>query len=189
MVISTRALSSIICSLALLIMSTSTQASLINNGGFEDGLNGWECTYLDGACSTASSSIPQEGDSHFIGYDTTGVGSLRQSVITEIGTEYEVSFYYGSSILSPENNLSLMYGRGMYGPTLEILSTWNYYSHSFIAEYAYSEFDFNFATGYGTGDILLDDIKFVKVSVPSPSTSILFVIGLCVLGFIRRKLN
>lgn len=71
---------------------------LIVNGGFEDGINGWEIAYSGQVITsdTVPPRTPYEGSSYFKA--TTNSGGVVQQVAVKPGATYYISFAYGCAV-------------------------------------------------------------------------------------------
>ena len=74
---------------------SAEDTELIVNGGFEDGINGWQI--IRGGQVITSDNVnpraPYEGSSYF--KSISNGGGIRQRVVVEPGTTYYISFAYG----------------------------------------------------------------------------------------------
>jgi MYXO-CTERM domain-containing protein len=155
------------------LFSGSAQASLVLNGGFENGLADWTCTISNNAyCSTATVFGPApEGSTYFFGYDNIAPGILSQTLPTVAGTTYDISFFYNSSNNAPANTLAVEVGS-----LTNILgmapNTWTPYSGTFTAASSSTSLKFLFKTDESAGILALDNVVVnatgSSAAVPGP---------------------
>ena len=175
-----------VCAGGLLLFAQGSYASLITNGGFEDGLAGWTCSVTtSGQCVINNSgTTAREGTSYFGGYENGPAGLSSQSFSTIVGNTYSISFFYGSSTSSPTNNLSLVVGDLTKSFDLQSFA-WFSYSGAFTATSTSTSLMFLFDTDPGTGTLWLDGVSVNPI--PVPATAWLFGSGLIGLTGLARK--
>ncbi|MCX5946941.1 MAG: carbohydrate binding domain-containing protein [Cyanobacteria bacterium] len=156
------------------IASGSAQASIVLNGGFENGLAGWACTISNNALCDTNSEVfgaAPEGSAYFIGFDNNPPGILSQTLQTVVGTTYDISFLFNSGADEPDNALSVQVGSLSY--TLDLVAnTWTTYSGTFTAASSSTPLNFLFKTVSGSGLLGLDNVVVNETgsatSVPGP---------------------
>lgn len=156
------------------LASGSAQASLVVNGGFENGLSNWTCTIsTDANCLTGTYNLgtAPEGLAYFSGFDNNSLGILSQALQTVAGTTYNISFLFNSDVNEPINALSVQIGNLSY--TLDLIAeTWTTYSGTFTAASSSTPLNFLFNTVPGSGVLGLDNVvvnqKDSAVAVPGP---------------------
>jgi len=162
-----------------ILSSGSAQASLVLNGGFENGLDNWTCTIStiigESACSTSFGTFAfdpaPEGSKYFWGFENNPPGTLSQTLPTVAGTIYDISFLFNSYQNEPDNALSVQVGSLTY--TLDLVPfAWTTYSGTFTAASSSTPLNFLFKTIPGSGTVGLDNVvvnqKGSAVKVPGP---------------------
>ena len=156
------------------LASGSAQASMVLNGGFENGLANWTCTISsDATCNTHFTIFgpAPEGLTYFFGYDNNPPGILSQTLQTDAGNTYDISFLFNSYSDEPANALSIQVGSLSY--TLDLVAnTWTTYSGTFTAASSSTPLNFLFKTVSGTGTLGLDNVVVNETgsaaAVPGP---------------------
>lgn len=173
---------------ALTLFAGVAQASLLVNGGFENGLTGWTCVAPGGQCSTGTQGLPAvEGAAYFFGFANTGTGELSQDFATEIGASYTVSLFFNTNGAVPPNSLGIAVGSLSDTLGLQQL-VWNSYSATFTALSTTTSLDLLFRTVAGSGTVWVDNVVVVR-AVPLPSTAMLLALGLLAFAGTRRARN
>ena len=175
-------------SLAPLMAAASTE--LITNGDFEAGLTGWTCSDAD-ACGTDTFMGVFAGAASWYGFDNNGFATLSQSIATNVGATYDVSFWYQWAEPDVyEGNISTV---DVGGTLLENLSnttlSWTQVFASFVADAAVSTLTFTFETDPGTGTLNLDNVSVMEqmAPVPLPASALLLGGAIAGLGVMRRR--
>lgn len=173
--------------LATGLAAPATQASLVINGGFEQGLTGWDCKLNKGHCSTPDWYQPQEGMAHFWGYDNGTGGVISQSLATHNNTPYRLSLFYGSFSAEPLNHLFLSFGDLHQALPLP-QAGWLWFSAQFTASQALKPLSFSFDTNIGSDSLWLDAIQVEPLTALSEAgTWGLLALGLTGLGLARNR--
>ncbi len=160
-----------------ILASGSAQASLVLNGGFENGLDNWTCTIIIGnsTCVTSFNTFDPapEGSKYFSGYENNPPGTLSQTLPTVAGTIYDISFLFNSYQNEPDNALSVQVGSLSY--TLDLVPfAWTTYSGTFTAASSSTPLNFLFKTVDGSGTLGLDNVVVTETgsasaaAVPGP---------------------
>jgi hypothetical protein len=195
--------------LAATFMTTSAQATLIVNGGFEANpvkdnqwnyfsaaqVMGWQGSNIE-IWHHLNGVIAPEGNQHVeLNADgkNTGAWSIYQEFATTIGQSYDFSFYYRARANTKE---SFQFSIGNVEALVQQYSTsaWSKFSGSFVADTTSSTIRFTSLTA-GTVGNFIDDVVVVqapsafKAEVPVGSTITLFALSLLGLMFKRRQLK
>jgi len=165
-------------------LAPNTFANIVTNGGFESGLSGWTCTGFD-YCTTSFGG--QSGASSAITFDNSGYGELSQTLSTDTGTLYDVSFWWRSSNSTSANELGITFDSSSVGGLIGGVAPtiWTNVTTSFTATSALTTMSFWLATNSGTGVVYLDEV--VVTAVPAPITLGLLGLGLLGLGLNRKR--
>jgi hypothetical protein len=157
-----------------ILFSGSAQASIVLNGGFENGLADWTCTISsDAGCFTGFSFFDPapEGSTYFLGFDNIAPGILSQSLPTVAGTTYDISFFYNSFENAPANTLAVEVG-SLTNALGIAPNTWTPYSGTFTATSSSTPLKFLFKTDLFAGVLALDNVVVnatgSAVAVPGP---------------------
>jgi hypothetical protein len=167
--------------LALVAGATSSQANLVTNGGFDSGLSGWVYdpgTWTDGG-GYANLSF------------CTGC-SLSQTLTTEVGKTYSLSFLYNPGVDAGGVSLWVDWGNYVFQLAVSGDPEWSYISYPLIYTYtATTTSTVLIFSGYSLSSIFgLDDVVVNAVATPLPAALPLFASGGAgLLGFVswRRK--
>lgn len=164
--------------------------TLINNGGFENGLVSWSCTGAD-LCQT-NSGYAHSGALGLVGFDNSGFATLSQTISTTAGLGYDFSFWARRS--DPVNGLRYQIDSGTIF-TVAYTASFAQTLTTFTATGSSSTVKFFFDTDPGTGIVALDDV-FVAANgtgaaaLPEPAGVALVgvaLLGLCAARRTRRK--
>ncbi len=197
---------------ALAVSSLASAASLITNGGFEDGATGWAGTPTTGfapitaygPCCNPTGTYPSGAAAAFFGWGNEVGGKIWQDIPTTPGGTYDVTFQYGA--IAPATLQQLLVS-ALAGPsftselgatsvsatgTLNLGAILTDYIFSFTATSAYTRIQFMDMSGNSVNsDGVLDNVSVVETSnpaqVPVPATLALMAVGLGMIGFNSRK--
>lgn len=193
--------------LAATFLTTSAQATLIVNGGFEanplsnnrwsyfsaNQVMGWQGSNIE-IWHHLNGVMAPEGNQHAeLNADgkNNGAWSIYQTFTTTIGQSYDFSFYYRARATTKE---SFEFSIGNFDALVQQYSTsaWRKFSGSFVADTTSSTIRFTSLTS-GTVGNFIDDVMVVQAplafnaEVPVGSTIALFALGLLGLMFQRRQ--
>lgn len=205
------ALKSLVISGLVLTSSQAFATNLISNFSFEDpvpasngglwqvysSINGWQTplNYIEiqrnGLYGSAPSNQAPDGF-QWTEVDAPGAGSaLRQTVSTEAGATYNLSFYYSGRPNYGHQELAVYWNNALVGVVSNALTVsaqdlnWREYSFSLIGSGSTGILSFaslaNFADNQGAGGNLLDKVILTKTGgaeVPEPATLLLLSSGL-----------
>jgi len=184
----------------------SQAAELVTNGGFEDssfsgafttygtggGLNGW--TIESGSVDLINSYWQPASGHYSLDLNGNGPGVISQSIATEIGRTYNVSFSMaGNTDGGGALKVITVGAGGDHSFTFDSTGKshgdmgWITKSFSFVADSTSSTLRFS-----GSGDntyygAALDNISVTAAPVPEPETYAMLVAGLGLLGFMARR--
>ena len=185
--------------LILLLAAASSQANLVNNGGFESGLSGWTtsgltCSGTGGSFNAATGCYGMDSDpgaysgnsALYLG-TAAGNGVVSQSIATAALDTYNVSFWLGNGAYngqSAPNDLLVAFG----GQTLLHLinapaQAYTFYSYDVISNSATALLSF---TNLQAPSFWVIDNVTVN-QVPEPTTLALMGVALAGLCATRRR--
>lgn len=178
---------------AVLTLSGPAHASIVTNGSFEDGLNGW--TLTRGALPqvhTSGALAPQDG-AQFIEMDTTDNAVIRQNVDLKVG-RYMFSFWYSPNEAGSPQSSAIQYrlggfvNGGLNGATPgAVVGSWLQVTVEFIV---HNTRNYGLVFGsYGTVDGnggYIDNVSIAPVPVPAAGLALLGALG-GLFGLRRRK--
>jgi hypothetical protein len=190
-----------------LSLSTSANANLLVNGGFEDqtgtaqGVNtgwsyylaadvpGWDGSNIE--LWTGLTPSAYEGSYHAelnAHPQTSGAWSIYQTFTTIVGQTYDVFFAYsarnGGSSASDEE-FTVAFNGTTFTLNDHVVGSWRTFSQSFIATGLTTTLTFTSVVPLdGTEGNFIDD---VRVNVPEPSAVALLGLGLLGLGVARKR--
>lgn len=193
--------------LAATAVTTSAQASLIVNGGFEanplknnqwsyfsaEKVLGWEGSNIE-IWHHLNSVMAPEGNQHVeLNADgkNNGAWSIFQTFATTKGQLYDFSFFYRARANTKE---AFEFSIGNVEALVQQHSTsaWNKFSGSFVADSTSSTIRFTSLTS-GTVGNFIDDVVVtqaltpLQAEVPAAPTLAVLGLGLLALGFSRRQ--
>jgi hypothetical protein len=173
--------------------------TVIVNGGFENGLNGWSTSgrveallgsiYADGISTAATQAQRDNTYAFFGGANETSINTLSQSFATIAGRTYSFSFeavdvgggaqdvsfdfggQTGSTDLTPANNFSLA----------------RTFTGSFVASSATSTVTFTNSSFADNTDVALDNVSVSLTPVPEIATWAMLIAGFGVIGVAQRR--
>lgn len=190
---------------ALLAASFSSHATLIVNGDFEENfvankswkpfssadVAGWQGSNIE--IWNALNGVVAASGKNFIELNAhganTGAWSIFQTFATEVGRQYELSFFYRA-----RNNNSEAFEAKVADISWKlddhVVGSWNFFSSVFVATSSSTTLTMNSLTG-GTMGNLIDDVQVnalpsQAVSVSAPATLGVFGAGLLLLVGGRR---
>lgn len=184
-------------SMIVLLFPLLARADLISNGGFETGsFSSWTVgTNLLTFVGTSGTNyfgltyLSHSGNNYaFLGDPTTSpMKSLAQSIVTTIGTTYQLGFWLGQDdvIPPPDNRFKVSADAVVLSDQSNIVDTgtYVYYSYNFTATNTSTLIRFEM---YNTpGVFILDDVSVNAVtSVPVPAGMVNMGIGLVSFGLL-----
>ncbi|MDP5138231.1 DUF642 domain-containing protein [Rheinheimera baltica] len=193
-----------LCSAALLMASFSGHASLIVNGDFESNsvragswnwfassqVAGWNGSNIE--VWNAMNGVLAQSGNHFIELNAAGTNnglwSIFQMFATEIGQQYQLSFYYRARTYNNERFAVSVAGLNE-SFNNDSVRGWSFFTSNFIATDSTSILRFT-ALNSGTLGNFIDNVQVVGVptiaSVPAPASVALFGAGLFGLMASRR---
>lgn len=172
------------------------QATLIENGGFENALlDPWTCfapTAFDRLCQPIDD--PRTGAQALLAYHNAGGGILEQVIPTVPGASYDFSAWSKTLLDLPENVLRYSLDGA---PFVEVPRTTAFapMADSFTAQGAQTPIRFFFQTAEGAGSWRLDDVIVTLRSlpatpeavIPAPPAAPLLAAALAGLWALRRR--
>jgi hypothetical protein len=185
--------------IVMVLVSGVAQANLVTNPGFESGATGW--TFSDGNASdgrdvgTCESPCVIANTGTWAGFKNLfdgGVGTISQSIVTTIGTNYLVELFLA------DNTFETGTVTASFGSTLGVSVTGadtstTYSGYSFTHTATNTLTDFVFGGTVTSGTFFIDDVSIEVVppsAVPVPAAVWLF--GTALIGFVgmsrRRKI-
>jgi hypothetical protein len=174
--------------IAAIGFSAPSKAELVVNGGFEDGnFTGWTGGLPDNVVfSGAPNSAFVHTGSYGVGFGSTSLSSLSQTLTTVAGTTYDVSFWINSSGLTP-NEVQLFWGGSKVFQEIDIAATgWTEISLLETATTTSTVLDFELKQKSGYSG--LDDVS-VTTAVPEPATWAMMLLGFAAVGFAAYRRN
>ena len=189
----------------LLCVSFASQAGLILNGDFEghnvnpgswswmnsNQVEGWQGSNIE--IWNAMNGVFAASGNHFIELNAHGANqgswSIFQLFATEIGQQYELSFFYRARA---SNNEQFSVSVANINQLLDDHTTkgWNQFSQRFIASENNTRLQFT-SLNSGTVGNFLDAIQITALpavqAVPAPASLAAFGVGLMLLAASRRK--
>lgn len=197
---------SVLCAAALLLASFSSQASLIINGDFEMNsvkagswrwfpstqVDGWNGSNIE--IWNAMNGIHAISGQHFIELNAHGSNqgnwSIFQTFATDIGQQYQLSFYYRARTNNNEQfSVSLAGLNWLFND--HTTNKWNYFSNYFTATNTSTTLGFK-ALNAGTLGNFLDGVQVSSAAmpnsqaIPEPASIAAFGMGLLALVGVRR---
>ncbi|SFD25222.1 carbohydrate binding domain-containing protein [Massilia yuzhufengensis] len=180
--------------LAALAFAASAHAGpVIANGGFETGdLGGWSLG-ASSAFAAAETGVQRSGDYAAVFGEVGASVLLPQSVATEAGRSYRLSFWLenagGSSSADSVNLFQVMLGANtLYAFSDKSAAGYQQHAFTFTADAALSELVFSFQ--HDDTFWLFDDVSISEVAtgtpVPEPSSVLLFGAALAASALRRR---
>ena len=198
---------SLACAAALLMASFSSQATLIINGDFEanaikpgswtslssNRVDGWQGSNIE--IWNALNGVHAVSGNHFIELNANGANqgpwSIFQSFDTDIGQQYQLSFYYRARSNNNEQ-FELSLGDTSWLFDDHTTQGWAHYNNYFVAKTSSMILRFT-SLNAGTMGNLLDDVKVVaapvqpqSLKVAEASTLSVLALGLVLLALRRR---
>lgn len=196
---------SLVCAAALTLASFSSQATLILNGDFEANavnsgswswmssslVEGWEGSNLE--IWHGLNGVNAISGNNFIELNAHGANqgnwSIFQTFATDIGQQYQFSFYYRARNNSNEKFAVELAGMNWLFDD-HTTQGWNYFSNSFVATGSNTTLRFT-ALNSGTIGNFIDAVQVSSVpsiqAVPEPASLAAFGVGLLALLTARRK--
>jgi hypothetical protein len=163
----------------------AADGNLVINGGFELGdFTGWT---VSGSVSV-SDNYPNTGDfaADFSGTGVTEVGTISQAITTIMGEPYVFDFWVSNvGIINQADLFQASFGGNM---VLNLVNTnpFPYTDHMYTLTATGPSTTIQFS-GFDPDIYALDDVSVTRVSVPEPSTLLLFGAGLAGVGLLRRR--
>lgn len=196
---------SLACAAALLMASFSSQATLIINGDFEANtlssgswswmsstlVDGWDGSNLE--IWHGLNGVAAVSGSNFIELNAHGTNqgnwSIFQTFATDIGQQYQFSFYYRARNSSNEQFAVELAGMNWLFDD-HTTTGWNHFSNSFVATASNTTLRFT-SLNSGTMGNFIDAVQVSSVpsaqAVPEPASIAAFGLGLLALMGLRRK--
>ena len=185
-----------ICLVSILMLATGglASANLINNGGFEDGLNFWTQNPAPSG-SDYGLTMDYHSDTFAARFAASGsaLDALSQTFATTIGVTYDLTFWLrNNSAAVPSNEFRVTFG-GVVVQDLINTPFLDYTPFTFSVLATSSSMTLEFAGRNGAGYFALDDISVEAGSaagVPDTgSTALLLGAALMGLIFFQRRFS
>ena len=178
---------------AALSLSGPVQASVVTNGSFEDGLNGWTLTRGAWPEVHTGGTLPAQDGAQYIEMDTTDNAVIRQNVLMDVG-RYVFSFWYSPNESGSAASSTVRYRLGGFlngmltGATTGVtVGGWTQVTVEFLVT-ATRNYGLVFAS-YGTVDGnggYIDNVSIAPVPAPAAGFALLGGLG-ALIGLRRRK--
>ena len=182
-----------VAAFAIALTASAAHAELVTNGNFETGnLSGFSVDPNGIGYVGVDSEAPRTGafSAFFAGTDPASPDTISQTLATEIGATYHISFWLQSEAdANPDSMFSASFGNTLLVSLMNDPGfAYRNFTYDLVASSASSVLSF---TGYNAPTAYdLDDVSVTRVGsaeVPEPGTAALLGLGFVGMMRLRRK--